>query len=327
MGCKHCPKLNKKGEYENPREYYDFVRDGWYKNVEFRGMAKQHKMNLKTLEAVQKWRENLDRPISVLLVHGSGRAPAGCAKEMSNSRMLLEEGFDRAKREFEGDIEDNRLILNEMVIEDCNCCVSTASALCNFSCTCWPADDMTVQAYPMLLWADAVLISTGVNQSMPNSRLVKFFQRMISLDGGYYIKKLPMKDEAYKNRMIQLSQDQPVYDQRLFGRVAGYVITSKDWNNEHEDGVPEKKEFVNYVQGTAGAMGHNLKDYGYFHPETWYFIAAADSDQEYSKDKTFYDQKKFYEGAKKVVLSVMNEAKKFRQNPPKFIGGGRVNRT
>lgn len=314
-------------KFKDGKEYYDILRKGWYDSVPFRAGAKQHKLNLKELKAVQKWRENPDRAISVLLVHGSGRTEAGCAKEFSNSRMLLEAGFKLAKTEFEGEVEVNQLALAEMVIEDCNCCVSTCSALCNFSCSCFPMDDMTTKAYPAILRADVLLVSSGVNQSTLNSRLWKFFQRMISLDGGYYIKDLPMKDEAFKQRMIKVSQDKPVYDQRLFGRVAGYIITSKDWENKHDDGIPEKPEFVNYLQGTAGAAGHNLQDYGYFHAEPWYYMASANADVEYSFDKVGYDQEKHLDGVKKVVLASLELAKKFREKPPKFKGGGRIGRT
>lgn len=314
--------------YKNGRDFYRDLREKqWMGLVEWESAKEQHKLNLKTLEAVQKWRENPNRALSVLMVHGSGRHPeVSCAKEMSNSQLLLERGFELAKAEFDKhDVEENRLILREMVIEPCNNCVSTCSALCNFSCTCFPLDDMTVQAYPMMMWADVVLISTGVNQSMVSSRTKMFLDRLISLDGGYYMEELPIKDANFRDKMIKLSQEQPVYDQRLFGRVGGYIITSKDQDNKLEDGLDHTK--YTYEDLVCGSLKSNFSDYGIFHADPYCYVAPADPHVEYSYDKVEYNKEEHAEKAKEVALAALELAWKFRQNPPKFKGGARVNRT
>lgn len=314
--------------YKNIRDFYrDLQEKGFMGLVDWKSSEEQHKLNLQTLKAVEEWRKNPSRPISVLMVHGSGRHPeVSCAKEMSNSQLILERGFELAKAEFDKhDVDENRLILREMYIEPCNNCVSTCSALCNFSCTCFPGDDMTVKAYPMVLWADVIFISTGVNQSMVSSRTKMFLDRLISLDGGYYMEELPIKDAAFRDKMIKLSQEQPVYDQRLFGRVGGYIITSKDQNNNLEDGLDHGK--YSYEDLVAGALKHNFSDYGIFHADPCHYVAAADPHVEYAYDKVEYNKQEHADKAKEVVLAALELAWKFRQNPPKFKGGARVNRT
>lgn len=315
-------------KYKNIRDYYRDLREkGWMGFSTWESAKKQHKLNLQTLKAVEEWRKNPQRPISVLMVHGSGRHPeVSCAKEMSNSQLILERGYDLAKAEFnKHDVDENRLILREMYIEPCNNCVSTCSALCNFSCTCFVGDDMTVKAYPMILWADVILISTGVNQSMVSSRTKMFLDRLISLDGGYYMEELPVKDAAFRDKMIKLSQDKPVYDQRLFGRVAGYIITSKDHDNKLEDGIDHGK--FSYEDLVAGSLKHNFADYGIFHADPYYHIAAADPNVEYSYDKVEYNKQEHADKAKEVILAALELSYKFRVNPPKFKGGARINRT
>ena len=248
------------------RDYYKEKNKGWWLKFDFKEAKNQQELNIKAIEAVMKWRDNPERPTSVLLVHGSGRHPElSCAHEMSNSQMLLERGVELAEKEFGGDLDVNRLVLREMYIEPCNNCVSTASALCGFPCDCYPGDDMSVRAYPMVLWADVIFFSSGVNQSMVSSRTKLFLDRMISTDGGYYRKPedMEMKNADFRERMIRLSQEQPVYDQRLFGKIAGYVISSKDIDNTHDDGIDTGP--LNYEQLVTVALKSSMGDYGFFH--------------------------------------------------------------
>ena len=314
------------------REYYRERKKNWWNIFDFKEAQDQHALNLKALEAVMKWRENEERPISVLLVHGSGRHPElSCAHELPNSQMLLERGLELVQEEFGGDptspdLDVNRLTLREMYIEPCNNCVSTASALCGFSCDCWPGDDMTVQAYPMILWADVIFFSSGVNQSMVSSRTKMFLDRMISIDGGYYRRQIEPKNADFRERMIRLSQEKPVYDQRLFGKIAGYVLTSKDILNTMDDGIDVGT--LNYEQLVTGAMKSSMGDYGFFHANKWYVMAGANPDEDYSKDKDFYNSDtKTHEETKEMILSSLELAQQYREKPPTYGGGARVNRT
>jgi len=301
--------------------------NSYHDHISLKEARELHKENLKKAEAVVKWRENEGRPLSVLLVHGSGRNTNRCSAEKSNSEFLLERGFELAKEEFKDmELDDNRLVLSDMWIEHCNGCVSTTSALCQFTCTCHPHDDLSRHGYQMMLWADVVLMSTPVNQSMPASRLVQFIDRLISLDGGYYVDQLDYKNAEYKQKMIEVSKSNPVYDQRLYGKVGAYIITSKDLNNTHDDGMPGSN--ISYDTLVAGALRHSMSDYGIFHANNYYYIAASDPDVEYAHDKVEYSSEKHFNKAKEVVLDALKKGMEFRKNPPKFKGnGGRVNRT
>ncbi len=311
------------------RNIYEQKKKGWWEQVDFSAAKEQQSLNIKALEAVEKWRANEGRPISVLLIHGSGRHPTkSCAYELSNSQMLLEKGMELAEEEFEGDLDINRLVLREMYIEYCNNCVSTASALCGFSCDCYPGDDMSVKAYPMLLWSDIMLFSTGVNQSMVSSRLKAFLDRMISIDGGYYRRPEDMepKEAVFREKMIRLSQEHPIYDQRLHGRIAGYVISSKDMNNQHDDGIDTGP--FSYEQLVSGSLKKSMGDYGMFHADKWYVIAGSDPDVEYSYDKEYFNNNtKYHDQIKEMILSSLELAQKFRDKPPKYKGGARINRS
>lgn len=309
------------------RDYYREKKKGWWLKFDFKEAQDQHKLNIQTLEAVMKWRENPERPISALLVHGSGRHPEmSCSHELSNSQLLLERGIELAQEEFGGDLDVNRLVLREMYIEPCNNCVSTTSALCGFPCDCYPGDDMTVQGYPMVLWADVIFFSSGVNQSMVSSRTKLFLDRMISTDGGYYRRQIEPKNADFRERMIRLSQEQPVYDQRLFGKIAGYVLTSKDIDNSLDDGIDVGP--LNYEQLVTGAMKSSMGDYGFFHAPKWYTIAGANPDEDYSMDKAYYNaDNAVHQKTKEMILDSLELAQKFREKPPKYRGGARINRT
>lgn len=307
-------------------EFRDIKIWNWQKRMNLSEARKLYKENIKTMEAVMKWRENPGRPLSVLLIHGSNRNITRCSAELSNSQLLLDRGFELAKAEFKTmPVDDNKLILNEMFIEFCNNCVSTTSALCGFTCTCHPEDDLSRGGYQMVMWADVLLMSTPVNQSMPSSRLVQFIDRLISLDGGYQVDQLEYKSPEYRDKMIKLSHDHPVYDQRLFGRVAGYIITSKDLNNDIEDGVTTVK--LSYEDLVVGALKSSMEDYGIFHANPAHYVAAGNHKVDYSHDKAEYTKEDHAEKAKKVCLAAMELAAEFRAEPPVFHGGGRIGRT
>jgi multimeric flavodoxin WrbA len=43
------------------------------------------------------------------------------------------------------------------------------------------------ELYPLVLKCDVMLCSTGVNQSAMSTRLKTFLDRLISLDGGFFV--------------------------------------------------------------------------------------------------------------------------------------------
>jgi multimeric flavodoxin WrbA len=51
---------------------------------------------------------------------------------------------------------------------------------------CFPWDPMQ-ELYPLVLKSDVMLCSTGVNQSAMSTRLKTFLDRLISLDGGFFV--------------------------------------------------------------------------------------------------------------------------------------------
>lgn len=312
-------------------DYYEKKKTDWWDGVVDEESAKeQHRKNIEKIRQVLQWRTDKDRPLSILVLHGSGRHPVmSCAHEMSNSQLLLSRGLSLARKEFSGEVEVDEFILRELFLEPCNNCVSTTSALCNFPCSCFPGDDISTRIYPAIIKADVILLSTGVNQSMISSRLKIVIDRLIAVDGGYFIEELPMKDSIWRAKMIQHSLDEPVYDQRMFGKVASYFVTSKDLKNTKETGVPtDKKWYKGYDELVIGSLYSNGIDYGWFHADPFYVIAGADPDVEYGYDKSEYNNEQLHEESKEVVLAALHLAERHRNEPPIFDGkGGRINRT
>jgi multimeric flavodoxin WrbA len=315
-------------------QVYQIKRTEWFnfKNLDFESAKQQHRDNVKGLQSIEEWRSQENRPIAVLCIHGSGRdVKHSCAHEKSSSQMLLKKGLSCALEEWEGTpVDIEHFDLRRLFLEPCNGCVSTASALCNFPCTCFPGDDITKQIYPAVMLADVIFWSTPVNQSMVSTRTKTVLDRLISLDGGYFIEELPVKDDDFRDKMIHLSHMKPVYDQRMFGKVAAYFVTSKDANNPHDESAPYPKPFDNltYADLVVGGIAHQGAEFGWFHADPYYVIAAADPDVEYSYDKDHYDKDSAtLEKAKEVVLASLKKAEEFRKEPPKFTSPGRINRT
>lgn len=314
-------------------EYYHDRRKDWYKQdcVDMDSAKQQHHDNITAIRAAEEWRKQKDRPLSIAIFHGSGRhVEFSCALEMSNSQMFLERGLELAKKEWEKDLDVTTFVLREMMLEPCNACYSTASALCNFSCSCFPGDDISTKIYPAVIKADVLLWSTPVNQSMVSSRTKLVLDRLISVDGGYFMEELPIKDSAFREKMIHMSHVNPVYDARMFGKVAAYFVTSKDIDNTHEESAPYPKEFsrLTYLDYTIGAISHQGTEYGWFHADPFYALSGAHPDVEMSYDKSHYDKDTAsHERAKDAILASLKMAEGFRENPPEMKHAGRINRT
>ena len=313
---------------------YDIKRKDWYMrdDVDMESAKQQHRDNIEAIKAAQQWRERKNRPISIVVFHGSGRHPKiSCANEMSNSQMLLERGLELALGQWEGPVEVDRHILREYILDPCNGCYSSAHSLCHFPCSCFPADDISTKIYPSIVKADILLFSTPINQSMVSSRIKLVLDRLISIDGGFHVAELPIKDSKYKEKMIELSITKPAYDARMHGKIAGYFVTSKDYaNTMPEGGSGYPKEFSNltYKDFVVGGVAHQGVEFGWFHAEPYYTMSHADPDVELSYDKEQYNKNtKDHERAKEVVLSSLELAKKFIAKPPKQVNPGRVNRS
>lgn len=316
------------------KEFYEDRHRDWYSpdsKVDFESAKEQHKQNIQALKHAESWRKQEGRPITITVLHGSGRhAALSCANEASTTTMLCERGIELALQELKDQPTIWRYNLRELALEPCNACYSTTSALCNFSCSCFPGDDISTQLYPVIMASDVLLMSTPVNQSTISSRLKIVLDRLISLDGGYFTEELPVKDDVWRSKMIDLSLKEPRYDQRMFGKVAAYFITSKDAENKQESSTPYPVEFrrLTYADLTVGVLANQGAEYGWFHANPFYVLAAADPDVEMSFDKDHHDKnEKAHQEAKNVVLASIALAEKFRKEPPKFEHGGRVNRT
>jgi multimeric flavodoxin WrbA len=196
-----------------------------------------------------------------------------------------------------------------------------------------PLDDMSTMMYPKILRADILFCSTPVNQSTMSTRLKAFCDRMISLDGGVHItaKQYHPKDQEWRSKMMALSASGKVsYDQRLYGRVAGYFISSKDDQNPLPIGNKLKNEFdrFSYIEKTANVLKDGMEDYGYFHsPDGWYAGFAAVPDEDYMWDKqTLNNDEKALVMGRDVVANAIKLAKKLKKDLPPFKTD-RINRT
>jgi multimeric flavodoxin WrbA len=249
-----------------------------------------------------------DRPLNILVVHGSARnTTKSAALEESNSKLLLRTGLQIIKDE--PDIKIEEVELRNYFIEPCNSCLSTCSGLCGTPCNCFVMDGMQ-DLYPMVLRADVMLFSTPVNQSMISTRLKAFVDRLISLDGGLFVApdQYAPKDENWKRKCMALAASGKIaYNPRMAGKVCAYFITSKDAKNplnlggEYESLVPP-------------SLWSCFQDYGCLHAEPWYVIGATNPEEDYQFDKAnLSENTKAHRRAQKVVLAAIELGKKIHQ--------------
>jgi multimeric flavodoxin WrbA len=274
----------------NPETFLElYYRTEWWQVVP-EGMSKTlHARNVKALQAAQAEYDERDRPLRVLLIHGSGRNPVeSCAHEVSSSALLLRTGLKRALPDIPGPVEVDDVVLRQYRLEPCNGCYSTSSAWCHAPCSCFPADGMQ-ELYPRILRADVLLQSTPVNQSMISTRLKTLIDRLISLDGGLFLDadQYRTKDEAFKRQCMALAASGNFsYTPRLAGRVCAYVISSKDQTNI----LGGAREGPTYAEMVSQALKSSWHDYGCLHPEKWYVLAAANPYEEMQYDKAHYNK-------------------------------------
>jgi len=318
---------------------YNRIKGGeWFEFVDFKEARKKHVENVANCRrAVEEYNE-VDRPLRIFVVHGSGRSTNNsCAYELSNSKFFLNSCLEEVIKEIDSEIEIDAVSLRDYNIEPCNNCVSTTSTLCGFPCDCFPFDPMQ-ELYPKLLRTDIILCSTGVNQSTMSTRLKAFCDRMISLDGGYFRteEQFSPKDGEFKDRMLALSSSTEIaYDQRMYGRVGAYFISSKDELNEHPTvnrlHHVQRAGEPNWEPGFAEMTAYVLKDgmeaYGFFHPVKYYATAPADPDIDYMYDKEYMLQHpEIFDEGKEVIRQSIDLARELKINLPAFKPD-RYNRT
>src|SRR5450432_4730920 len=211
----------------NPRDFVEIKYGQWWEQVSQKATKKKHARNVKDCLAAADYHNQKNRPLNVLLIHGSGRSGfSSAAQELSNSQLLLRSAVEPFRRNPACEITE--ISLREYNVEPCEGCYSTSSALCGFPCNCFPLDPMQ-ELYPLVLKCDVMFCSTGVNQSAMSSRLKLFTDRLISLDGGFFVSPTQYreKDADWRDRCLALStklgKDLP-YDPRTWGRVAAYFI-------------------------------------------------------------------------------------------------------
>lgn len=306
-------------EYMDPEEVNRIKKTEWWELISPADAKKQFASNIKLLHAAFELRKNPRRPIQVLAIHGSPRSNVelSCAHELSNSQLLLRYGLKAI--EGQPDVRIKEVNLREMFIEPCNSCYSSTSAMCHLGCSCFPFDDASKMLFPMVIACDVLLLSTGVNQSAMSSRLKLFCDRLINLDGGYYLppEQYVPKDLDMKNRMTRTSLRQPVhYDQRMHGRVVAFFISSKDNSdelpaNDYRDTLPS------YVKTVADSLARGFLDYGMKLSDPWLaqFSAVVDEEMSYDKFRLAIDTNA-QEQAKRVVAAAVELARAIRERPP-----------
>ena len=319
-------------------EQFNRIHTGeWFEFVDFKHARKKYAENVKNCKIAVNEYNQKNRPLRILAVHGSGRSTnLSCAYEVSNSKMFLQESLE-VVTEIAPDIEIDQISLRDYAIEPCNNCVSTTSTLCGFPCDCFPFDPMQ-ELYPKILRSDILFCSTGVNQSTMSTRLKAFCDRMISLDGGFFrdLDQFTPKDGEFKDKMLALSASGDIaYDQRLYGRVGAYFISTKDEYNTHPtvnqlhhvERAGKPKYDLKFGEMTAYVLKDGMEAYGYFHAPNYYAVAPADPDVDYMYDKEYMmDHPEIFERGRNVVTQAISLAQELKENLPEFYPD-RFNRT
>ena len=318
----------------NARKAIELKYGEWWENVSNAASKKKHAENVRACLAAAEYHNQTNRPLNILLIHGSSRSSfKSTAKELSNSQLLLRSAIEPWRKK--SGFEITEIALREYAIEPCEGCYSTCSALCGFPCNCFPWDPMQ-KLYPMVLKCDVMLCSTGVNQSAMSTRLKTFLDRLISLDGGFFVgpDQYEAKGEEWRDKClalsVQLSKSGRLhYDARMWGRTAAYFITSKDQKNDLPTAARNFKQPLSYIELVAHTLRDGNADYGFFHdPHHWYVGAWADPDAELCHDKEhFSSNPKFLKEARVVADAAIKLGLKLRKQPVPFDGGARQNRT
>ena len=204
----------------------------WYEQVDLETAKKVHLENVAAIQDSLEKRKDPNRPFHIVGIAGSSRnTTTSCAYEKSNSRLMLE----RAAKQYDqiADVTFELIDLSDKFIEPCNGCYSSAGSLCRFPCDCFL--DSMHPIYAALTLADGMLFATGVNENMPSSRMKLMIDRLISIDGGRFAPQYNIDGKDWKNvnakqgEMTVSQGGQFEYVQRLSGKVAGALVSAKDY--------------------------------------------------------------------------------------------------
>lgn len=312
------------------KEFKEIRSTEWLDRFSLEEAREIHRRNIERVKAAVNEYNEKDRPLRILAIHGSSRSVWGGANEVSNSMLFLQHSLKEVNKSDNAEIDE--VMLGGLTINPCNNCVASTSGLCGFPCDCWILDDMQEVLYAKLLRSDILFCSTGVNQAAMSSRLKLMCDRMISLDGGYFRtpEEFNWKDGKFKAQQMETAlNSQVVYDQRLYGRVAGYFISSKDHNNTRvgSNNFEDPLDKYPYADHIAWSLMDGMRSFGYFHAKPYFAIAASDPEIEYMYDKeTLINNKKALSEGKVVVREAINLAKKLKRDLPPFAPDRR-NRT
>lgn len=207
----------------------------------------------------------------------------------------------------------------------------TRGGLISHNCNCFPLDPMQ-KLYPKVLRSDILLCSTGVNQSAMSTRLKAFCDRLISVDGGFFVDKeqFTYKNAEWREKTMALAATTDIaYDQRMYGRVGAYFVSSKDENNPHPvlNHLKTKFDQFNYIEMTAQVLRDGFEAYGFFHDTDFYAGAASNPDIDYMYDKeTLSLNTNALKYGEHVIEKAIKLSLDLKKNLPKFKTD-RYNRT
>lgn len=314
-------------------QYNKISNAGWSQVIPWETAIEYHKQNVVAWKKAAEEYKQSDRPLRILAVHGSSRTVTdACAAGYagSHSMYLLQQSLEVVK-EIDPDIEVEEVHLADYNIEPCWNCVAVTSGLCGAPCDCHPIDEMH-KLYPKVIRSDIMFCSTGVNQSAMSTRLKAFLDRLISVDGGFFREEPASKDEEFITKVMLLAEAGEIaYDQRMYGRVGGYFIASKDDKNDlvpanhldEEDGMDK----LGYVRPVAFSLKDGMESFGFFHDPMYFAAARHNPHIDYMYDReTLVDHPDEIEEGKEVVRRAIALAKKLKEDLPPFVSD-RVNRT
>lgn len=213
-------------------------------------------------------------PSRVLVICGSARNDGTCPGEISKTWRLAKIVEEVLKREtVEVDFLDLSLLTSEyaMRIFPCKSCVSTASPLCHWPCSCYPnhslgqVNDAMNGIYERWVAAHGIVLCTPVNWYHASSPVKLMIDRLVCADGGNPDPTLTKGKDARLAKKIELKGwDYPkhladrAYGLVIHGDVAGIDDTRKalsdwlDWMGLVDAGHQSRLErFIGYFEPYA----------------------------------------------------------------------------
>ncbi|MDO8528535.1 MAG: flavodoxin family protein [Nanoarchaeota archaeon] len=248
--------------------------------------------------------------IKVLGISGTARDKFDMAQEESNSETLLIKCLGYCKKLG----ADTELIkLRNYKIEHCKACYSTTNTQCHFYCSCYPkgtsmGDDMSNVLYDKVLWADAIIFATPVNNFNISTLMKTFIDRCISLDGSLK----PANERSPKNRelntkhmkFIELTAENNISGsgllRRFLGKTAGIIATG------HEEGASM----------AISNLFLTLNNFGMVFPAFSHMYAMASVCNSTHEDKKIVLSECFKEETKMLAENVMTLANNLKKLNP-----------